>query len=515
MERGSYFQEYMRSKALANPSAGKQAVAETKKLLTDRGAYISFLEVQLERVSAACLHTQGLETQLHTMHIALEAAEAKIGTVTKLLKLHQQHSGEMVQSASQDISTLQDTIEGLRETATIHGTQLRRLDARQNELDEVLQSIDARGRSDCDSLRMHLDTSRETMELQVHRYHTLMDAQHNRWSSLQASQQELARELSLLETRLVEHTDKHVAMVRDEATDQGAAMEARFVEVDEKLKRNRQSIEQYCAVELARHACAVETRFESVEQKEVVLTEQLARHQNRVQQLLQRHQEDARLLNTTLLSLQNDIERVEARHDAMPGKAAANAATTPSDARLLTLEKDYAICREGLAYLRSVMEHFESTQLQLVEGWNSKMALLTSQVEGHARSDTVQISASEVGERLAALEATWDPVVLQSFVKGIGRVQKVERKMQRLVENVQTLYTLVEMTLPKRATYASEIEDKPEQRESPNEVHESSLPKKKPSPSKKSALPEPTALSSPTRTVEKPRKARVASVVRH
>ncbi|KDO35226.1 hypothetical protein SPRG_00072 [Saprolegnia parasitica CBS 223.65] len=513
MERGSYFQEYMRSKALANPSAGKQAVAETKKLFTDRGAYISFLEVQLERVSAACLHTQGLETQLHTMRIALEAAEAKIGTVTKLLKLHQQHSGEMVQSASQDISTLQDAIEGLREAATIHSTQLRRLDARQNELDEVLQSVDARGRSDCDSLRMHLDTSRETMELQVHRYHTLMDAQHNRWSSLQASQQELARELSLLETRLVEHTDKHVAMVRDEATDQGAAMEARFVEIDEKLKRSRQSIEQYCAVELARHACAVETRFESVEQKEMVLNEQLGRHQNRVQQLLQRHQEDARLLNTTLLSLQNDIERVEARHDAMPGKAPA--ATTSNDARLLTLEKDYAICREGLAYLRTVMEHFEATQLQLVDGWNSKMASLTSQVECHARSDSVPINASEVGERLAALEAIWDPAVLQSFVKGIGRVQKVERKMQRLVENVQTLYTLVEMTLPKRATFASGIQDKHAQRESSNEVQESSPPKKKPSSSKKSALLEPVSLSSPTRIAEKPRKARVASVLRH
>ncbi|OQR91664.1 hypothetical protein ACHHYP_04494 [Achlya hypogyna] len=431
MERGSYFQEYMRSKALADPAAGKKAVAETKKLLTDRGAYISFLEVQLERVSAACLHTQGLETQLHSMHIAVEAVEAKLATVTKLLKLHQQHAGEMTQNACQDIAALHETIEALRDTATTHGTQLRRLDARQNELEELSSSQETRARTDHDALRAHVDASRETMELHVHRYHTLMDAQQNRWAALHTAQQDLVRELSLAEARLMEHTDKHIAMVRDEATEQGAAMEARLAEVDDKIKRSRISVEQYCAVELARHACAVETRFESAEQKEALLSDQLGRHQARVQQLTTRHQEDCRLLNTTLLSLQNEIERVESRHEAMPMARGS----TNGDARLLALEKDYGLCREGLTYLRTVMEHFESTQLRLVDDWNEKLAGLANQ----------PTTVTEIAGRLAALESSFEPLVLQCSAKESSRVQKIEKKMQRLIENMQTLYTLVEM----------------------------------------------------------------------
>ena len=122
LDRESYFQEYMRSKALASAESSHKAVAaETKKLLTDRGAYILFLEVQLERVAAACLPTQDLEAQLHALHIAVEATEAKIGAVTKLLKLHQAHAGEMSQSAADDVEALQAVVDGIKEMAVAHG----------------------------------------------------------------------------------------------------------------------------------------------------------------------------------------------------------------------------------------------------------------------------------------------------------------------------------------------------------------------------------------------------------
>lgn len=51
---GSYYEDFRRMKGVpaSEPS-------DPKRLLTDRSAYISYLEVQLERVSTACMTSQG------------------------------------------------------------------------------------------------------------------------------------------------------------------------------------------------------------------------------------------------------------------------------------------------------------------------------------------------------------------------------------------------------------------------------------------------------------------------
>lgn len=51
---GSYYEDFRRTKGV--PSSEP---SDPKRLLTDRSAYISYLEVQLERVSTACLSVQG------------------------------------------------------------------------------------------------------------------------------------------------------------------------------------------------------------------------------------------------------------------------------------------------------------------------------------------------------------------------------------------------------------------------------------------------------------------------
>ena len=53
-KRGSYYEEF-RKKAGVPPNR-----AEMERLMTDRSSYISFLEVQLERVSAACMSNESL-----------------------------------------------------------------------------------------------------------------------------------------------------------------------------------------------------------------------------------------------------------------------------------------------------------------------------------------------------------------------------------------------------------------------------------------------------------------------
>lgn len=51
----SYYDEYVRK------SGTQRILSDPASLLTDRGAYVNFLEVQLERVSAACLGVQAYD----------------------------------------------------------------------------------------------------------------------------------------------------------------------------------------------------------------------------------------------------------------------------------------------------------------------------------------------------------------------------------------------------------------------------------------------------------------------
>ena len=73
---GSYYEQYKRHKGV------KPGGLQDQRLLTDRAAYISFLEVQLERVSAACLSTQGFGDRIDQIQGQLYGTEEKILNLT-------------------------------------------------------------------------------------------------------------------------------------------------------------------------------------------------------------------------------------------------------------------------------------------------------------------------------------------------------------------------------------------------------------------------------------------------
>jgi hypothetical protein len=54
------------------------------------GAYVNFLEVQLERVSAACLGVQAHDQRFNDIQDNLINLDEKIGTTTRLVGLAQQ-----------------------------------------------------------------------------------------------------------------------------------------------------------------------------------------------------------------------------------------------------------------------------------------------------------------------------------------------------------------------------------------------------------------------------------------
>lgn len=96
----SYYDDYLRKKdtarSLTNPPA----------LLTDRGAYLNFLEVQLERVSAACIGVQSYEDRINDMQNMIVSLEQRCGATTRLVSLAQQCTEEVRSEANQRLNTL-------------------------------------------------------------------------------------------------------------------------------------------------------------------------------------------------------------------------------------------------------------------------------------------------------------------------------------------------------------------------------------------------------------------------
>ncbi len=80
----SYYDDYLRKK-----STGR-VVEDPTALLTDRNAYVNFLEVQLERVSAACLAVQSTEERFTDLTGMIQTLEQRCTANIKLVGLAQQ-----------------------------------------------------------------------------------------------------------------------------------------------------------------------------------------------------------------------------------------------------------------------------------------------------------------------------------------------------------------------------------------------------------------------------------------
>lgn len=76
-EHRGYFEAFKRRSTTLS-SAAAADVLNKDEILTDRGAYLSFLEVQLERVSRACVATQEFDRRIDVFAAKAAAAEQKV-----------------------------------------------------------------------------------------------------------------------------------------------------------------------------------------------------------------------------------------------------------------------------------------------------------------------------------------------------------------------------------------------------------------------------------------------------
>lgn len=87
-----------------------KAADRHRSLLTDRGAYISFLEAQAERANAICLETEHVGAGLQTMHARVDELEEKLRNTVKAVELTQDHSVRTGESGRAARCELEDQI---------------------------------------------------------------------------------------------------------------------------------------------------------------------------------------------------------------------------------------------------------------------------------------------------------------------------------------------------------------------------------------------------------------------
>lgn len=84
----SYYDQHLHTKGVVR----KETKSNKPTLLTDRGAYLNYLEVQLERVSTACLSVQAYDERFNDMQSLIVSLDSKIYNLNNMLTLSQKRN---------------------------------------------------------------------------------------------------------------------------------------------------------------------------------------------------------------------------------------------------------------------------------------------------------------------------------------------------------------------------------------------------------------------------------------
>lgn len=198
---GSYYEEYMRTNALLKHGHEKNA----KKLLTDRNAYISFLEVQLERVSAACLTTQSFDKRLSELESVQNVQDQKLGSLSKVFRLSQEYIEQTAEQTRTDVTGL-DTKWSAWMDKCSHESQAQQ--ARAHAAQEQLRSCEDFVQRLADQSQHELGAVRAAAEQELEDLRTLVDALAARVESVQTASADTDADVACLKDLVTDRFDK-------------------------------------------------------------------------------------------------------------------------------------------------------------------------------------------------------------------------------------------------------------------------------------------------------------------
>uniref|UniRef100_K3X5Y2 Uncharacterized protein n=1 Tax=Globisporangium ultimum (strain ATCC 200006 / CBS 805.95 / DAOM BR144) TaxID=431595 RepID=K3X5Y2_GLOUD len=281
---GSYYEEYMRSSALAKHGHEKNA----KKLLTDRNAYISFLEVQLERVSAACLTTQSFEARIAELEAAQTASDQKVSSLSKVFRLNQEYIEQTTEQQRQDVAGLDDKWKAWMEKYgdDMHAQQ-RRLDA----LDERFQHCEGFLQKFADETQCELKELKHGTEQDVDDIKTLVFTLETRLEGMHSSSMDTDKHLEFLKNLVTDRFDKCFSM-------------------ESKLKRLElpNQLETNWKADAIRMRNAQDDHMSGLQEKLRYLHQQHDLKYSEMRDVMRKCLDTQHLLSATVVAIQNDVD---------------------------------------------------------------------------------------------------------------------------------------------------------------------------------------------------------------
>jgi chromosome segregation ATPase len=215
---GSYYDDYMRSNALLKHCGDRDA----KKLLTDRNAYISFLEVQLERVSAACLTTQTFERRLAELETAQLAGDQKLGSLSKVFRLNQEFVEHTSQQGQKGLESHAAKVDAWMDKFSAEMEAMR---PRVNTLEEQFRQCQEYLPRVAETSDAALHDFRHQAEKEMEELKTHVFALETRLEEVHSSQSTTERQVETLTETATHKLDKELALVRSSVSEKSFQLE--------------------------------------------------------------------------------------------------------------------------------------------------------------------------------------------------------------------------------------------------------------------------------------------------
>lgn len=197
---GSYYEDYMRTQAFERATN-----TETKRLLTDRNAYISYLEIQLEKVSAACLNSQSLEKKMNTLQGTVRSMEEQISNISRIAKMTQSF-------AEQETTKNAHTLVGLTTKVDAHENSIdkcwqdvRYLREREHAVEDRLKESELRVQNEISTAVQNTSKSNARVEERYEQLHSQLLTQDSRLNTLTTTQNDTRGALTTVEARTREY----------------------------------------------------------------------------------------------------------------------------------------------------------------------------------------------------------------------------------------------------------------------------------------------------------------------
>ncbi|KAG3108436.1 hypothetical protein PI125_g11850 [Phytophthora idaei] len=382
---GSYYYDYMRSNAMLKHYNEKN----TKKLLTDRSAYISFLEVQLERVSAACLTTQTFEKRLAELESAQMTNDQKLGSLSKVFRLNQEYVEQTSQQAQSELAGHAAKVDAWMEKFS---AELERQQPRMATLEEQFRQCQEYLPRLVETNDAALHDVKQQAQQEIEELKAQVFALETRIEEIHSSQAAAERKVENLTDTATHKLDKELALVRSSVSEKSFQLERTVAQLGNDLE---QLVHQADASWRSETVDRYEAQSGELQQRLNQLQQKLEHGHTEIKDVLKKCLDTKHLLSGTVVALQSEVDEVKKEGAAASHKGNETMTTAVED------------LRERQNTLKNALQLLQACALEAQQASEDRSSKLADRLA--ATEDSFETRIDDLRRRmLAALEDVGD-----------------------------------------------------------------------------------------------------------